>query len=96
MEKGGAGGEAKLRCGNVAKEGLASTVLRDRLHVEATLGSATSWDRPVDRSLLVRVRRDGLSVIVGWGLSRRSTESLAERVAELLELESPARERLGA
>ena len=52
-----------------------------RVHVEVTAGSATSWDRPVERSFLVRVRRDELSVIVGWGLSRKSAESLADRAA---------------
>ena len=61
---------------------------RGQLHVEVTLGSATSWDRP--GSYLVRVGRDDLAVIVGWGLSRRSAESLAERLAELLRLGNPA------
>ena len=60
-----------------------------RLHVEVTAGSATSWDRPVELSYLVRVRRDDLSVVVGWGLSRQSAESLAERLAELLGLGNP-------
>ena len=64
-------------------------VASGRLHVEVTAGSATSWDRPVELSYLVRLRRDDLSVIVGWGLSRRSAESLAERVVELLGLGSP-------
>ena len=90
MEKGGAGGETKAPCGFVDKKGLATMVrpTRGQLHVEVTLGSATSWDRP--GSYLVRVRRDDLAVIVGWGLSRRSAESLAERLAELLRLGNPA------
>ena len=89
MEKGGAGGETKARCGFVDNEGLARMIAPGRVHVEVTAGSATSWDRPVERSFLVRVRRDELSVIVGWGLSRKSAESLADRLAELLGLGSP-------
>ena len=61
----------------------------DGLRIEVTPGSATSWDWPVDRSYLVRVRRDEFSVVVGWGLSRRSAESLAERLIELLGPGSP-------
>jgi hypothetical protein len=71
-------------------------VARGQLHVEVTAGSATSWDRPVDRSFLVRVRRDELAVVVGWGLCRMSAESLAERLAELLGLGSPVPKRPGA
>jgi hypothetical protein len=56
----------------VHKECPARTVVRGQLHAEVTLGSATSWDRPVERSYLVRVRRDDVSVVVGWGLSHQS------------------------
>jgi hypothetical protein len=88
VEKGGAGGGTKPSCG-YGDNTLASMVASGRLHVEVTLGSATSWDRPVERAYLVRMRRDELSVVLGWGLSRGSAESLAERVAELLGLGSP-------
>ena len=84
VEKGGAGGETKPPCGFVDSEGLARLAGWERLHVEVTGGSATSWDRPVERSYLVRLRRDDLAVIVGWGLGRKSAESLAERLTELL------------
>ncbi len=90
VEKGGAGGETKARCGIVDKAGLARMIASGRVHVEVTAGSATSWDRPAERSYLVRVRRDDLAVIVGWGLSHRSAESLAERLVELLGLGSRA------
>jgi len=89
VEKGGAGGETKAPCGFVDEEALARIDASGRVRVEVTLGSATSWDRPVDRSYLVRVRRGELAVVVGWSLSRRSAESLAERVAELLGLGNP-------
>lgn len=84
MEKGGAGGETKAPCGFVDKEGLERIIASGLVHVEVTAGSATSWDRPAERSYLVRLRRDDLVVIVGWGLGRKSAESLAERLTELL------------
>jgi hypothetical protein len=90
VEKGGAGGETKAPYGYVDK-GLATVAVWGRLRIEVAPGSATSWDRPVDRSYLVRVRRDELSVVVSWGLSRRSAESLAERLAEVLGVGSPGR-----
>ena len=90
VEKGGAGGETKARCGFVDNEGLARRVGWDGLRIEVTLGSATSWDRPAERSYLVRLRRYDLAVIVGWGLSHKSAESLADRLAELVGLGSPA------
>ena len=88
VEKGGAGGETKAPGGYVDR-GLETMAVWDRLLIEVTPGSATSWDRPVDRSYLVRVRRDEFSVVVGWGLSRRSAESIAERLIELLGPASP-------
>ena len=84
----GAGGEPKPSCGHVDK-GSARRVAWDGLRIEVTLGSATSWDRPLERSYLVRLRRGDLAVIVGWGLSHKSAESLADRLAELLGLGSP-------
>jgi hypothetical protein len=96
VEKGGVGGETQRPWGHVGNKSSARTLARGRLHLEVTLGSATSWDRPVDRCYLVRMCRDDLAVVIGWGLSHSSAESLAERVAELLGLESPAHERPGA
>lgn len=88
VEKGGAGGETKAP-GAYVDKGLETMAVWGRLRIEVTPGSATSWDRPVERSYLVRVRRDEFSVVVGWGLSRRSAESLAERLIELLGPGSP-------
>ena len=85
VEKGGAGGETKPSCGHVDK-GSARRVAWDGLRIEVTLGSARSWDRPLKRSYLVRLRHDDLAVIVAWGLSHKSADCVAERLAELLSL----------
>ncbi|MGC8628090.1 MAG: hypothetical protein ACP5VR_11200 [Acidimicrobiales bacterium] len=85
VQERGPRGKVKRSCTDVG-EGRAKTFGWDRLSVEVTAGSATSWDRPAERSYLVKLCRDELSVIVGWGLSRQSAESLAERLVELLGL----------
>lgn len=84
VEEGGAGGGTKQLREFVDR--AASSRPPEPVQVEVTMGSATSWDRPVDRSYFVRMRRGDRAVTVAWGLRLTSAESLAERVVDLLGL----------
>ena len=52
--------------------------------VEVDTGSASSRGRPADQAWMVRLRRADRSLIVAIGLSRKAADSLAERIAELI------------
>ena len=80
VEEGGAGGGTKQ-----LRE-FVDRAASGPVPVEVTMGSATSWDRPVDRSYFVRMHRGDRAVTVAWGLRLTSAESLAERVVDLLGL----------
>jgi hypothetical protein len=55
------------------------------LSVEVDTGSASSRGRPPDRAWMVRLRRADRSIIVAIGLSRTAADSLAERIAQLID-----------
>ena len=59
------------------------------LTVEVDTGSASSRGRPPDRAWMVRLRRADRSIIVTIGLSRTAADSLAERIAELIDPDNP-------
>jgi len=59
------------------------------LTVEVDTGSASSRGRPPDRAWMVRLRRADRSVIVAIGLNRTAADSLAERIAELIDPDNP-------
>ena len=59
------------------------------LTVEVDTGSASTRGRPPDRTWMVRLRRADRSIIVAIGLSRPAADSLAERIAELIDPDNP-------